>query len=121
MKLKSNLSIESQMQEYASKDFFSNQLSQIRHGLADNIDVSKYAFTQYDSMFMLLLRELMAFDATFDMNDYIDNDKFDVQRLLSRHMSIAHPCGEITPLSPHGRHYIISHGPYYVIDKGDSQ
>lgn len=120
MKLKNNLSAEARMQEYLSKGFYPNQRSQIRHGLADNIDVSKYAFIQYDSMFMLLLRELMTFDVTFDMNDYVDNDKFDVQRLLSRHMSIAHPCGKIAPLSRSSRDYIISHGPYYVIDKGET-
>lgn len=120
MKLKNNLSIESRMQEYSSKGFYPNQCSQIHHGLADNIDVSKYAFIQYDSMFMLLLRELMTCDTTFDTNDYVDNGKFDVERLLSRHMSIAHPCGDIMPLNRSSRDYIISHGPYYVIGKGES-
>lgn len=120
MKLKNNLTIESRMQEYSSKGFYSNQRSQIRRGLVDNIDVSKYAFIQYDSMFMRVLRELMTFDDTFDINDYVDNDKFDIQRLLSRHMSIAHPHGEITLLSPYTRNHIISHGPYYVISKGES-
>ena len=118
MKLKNNLTIESQMQEYLSKGFYPNQRSQIRRGLVDNIDVSKYAFIQYDSMFMRVLRELMTFDDTFDMNDYVDNDKFDVQRLLSRHMAIAHPCGHVIPLSSF-RDYIISRGPYYVINKGE--
>lgn len=120
MKLKNNLSIESRMQEYSSKGFYPNQCSQIHHGLADNIDVSKYAFIQYDSMFMRVLRELMTFDDTFDMNDYVDNDKFDVHRLLNRHIAIAHPCGHVIPLSSF-RDYIISHGPYYVINKGESQ
>jgi len=120
MKLKNNLTIESQMQEYLLKGFYPNQCPQIRRGLVDNIDVSKYAFIQYDAMFMLLLRELMTFDTTFDTNDYVDNGKFDVERLLSRHMSIAHPHGEITLLSPYTRNHIISHGPYYVIDKGES-
>lgn len=119
MKLKNNLAIESQIQEYLSKEFYPNQCSQIRRGIADNIDVSKYAFIQYDSTFMLLLRELMTFDVAFDMNDYVDDDKFDIQRLLSRRMSIAHPHGEITPLSPYTHNHIISHGPYYVIDKGE--
>lgn len=120
MKLKNNLSIESRMQEYLSKGFYPNQCSQIRRGIADNIDVSKYAFIQYDSTFMLLLRELMTFDVAFDMNDYVDDDKFDIQRLLSRHMSIAHPHDEITLLSPYTRNHIISHGPYDVIGKGES-
>lgn len=120
MKLKNNLSIESRMQEYSSKGFYPNQLSHIRRGLVDNIDISKYAFIQYDSMFMRLLRELMTFDITFDINDYVDNDKFDVQRLLSRHASIAHPHNDIMPLSSY-HNYIISHGPYYVIDKGEVQ
>lgn len=119
MKLKNNLSIESQMQKYIAEGFYPNQLSHIRRGLVDNIDVSKYAFIQYDSLFMRLLRELMTFDATFDMNDYIDNDKFDVQRLLSRHMSLAHPCGDVLPLGSY-RNYLISHDPYYVINKGES-
>ena len=117
MKLKNNLTVESRMQEYASQCFYSNQLSQIRHGLSDNIDVSKYAFIQYDSAFMTLLRELMTFDDAFDMNDYVDNDKFDVQQLLSRHMSITHPCGNVKPLGAHICKYIIAQGPYYVIDK----
>ena len=120
MKLKNNLSIESRMQEYSSKGFYPNQCSQIHRGIADNIDVSKYAFIQYDSTFMLLLRELMTFDVAFDMNDYVDDDKFDVERLLSRHMSITHPHSEITLLSPYTRNHIISHGPYYVLDKGES-
>lgn len=119
MKLKNNLSIESRMQEYSSKGFYPNQCSQIRRGIADNIDVSKYAFIQYHSMFMCLLRELMTFDVTFDINDYVDNDKFDVQRLLSRHMSIAHPGSGIMPITGSFRNYIISNGPYYVIDKGE--
>ena len=117
MKLKNNLTVESRMQEYASQCFYSNQLSQIRHGLADNIDVSKYAFIQYDSAFMLLLRELMTFDDAFDMHDYVDNDKFNVQQLLSRHMSIAHPHGNVEPLGASIRKYIILHGPYYIINK----
>lgn len=118
MKLKNNLSIESRMQEYSPKGFYPDQCSQIRRGLVDNIDVSKYAFIQYDSIFMRVLRELMTFDDAFDMNDYVNNDKFDVQRLLSRHTAIAHPCGHVIPLSSF-RNYIISHGPYYVIDKGE--
>ena len=121
MKLKNNLSIESRIQEYSSKGFYPNQLSHIRRGLVDNIDVSKYAFIHYDSLFMRLLRELMTFDATFDMNDYVDNDKFDVEQLLSRHMAIAHPCGEIMPLSRSSRNYIISHGPYYIINNGEAR
>ena len=121
MKLKNNLSIESQMQKYIAEGFYSNQLSHIRRGLVDNIDVSKYAFIQYDSLFMRLLRELMTFDIAFDINAYIDNDKFDVERLLSRHMAIAHPCGEIMPLSRSSRNYIISHGPYYIINKGEAR
>ena len=117
MKLKNNLTVESRMQEYTSKCFYSNQLSQIRHGLSDNIDVSKYAFIQYDSAFMMLLRELMRFDDAFDMNDYVDNDKFDVSQLLSRHMSITHPHGNVKPLGDSISKYIIVQGPYYVIDK----
>lgn len=117
MKLKNNLTVESRMQEYSSQYFYPNQLSQIRHGLADNIDVSKYAFIQYDSAFMMLLRELMTFDDAFDINDYVDNDKFDVQQLLSRHMSITHPHGYVKPLDAAIGRYIIVQGPYYVIDK----
>ena len=117
MRLKNNLTVESRMQEYLSKCFYSNQLSQIRHGLVDSINVSKYAFIQYDSAFMMLLRELMTFDDTFDITDYVDHDKFDVQQLLSRHMSITRPHGNVKPLSASIGKYIIAQGPYYVIDK----
>ena len=119
MKLKNNLSIESQMQKYVVKCFYPGQLIQIRKGLEANVDVSAYAHIQYNTLFMELLRELMTFDTAFNMNDYVDNDKFDVQRLLSRRMSLAHPHGDLTPFSESVRKDIVACGPYYVNHKGE--
>ena len=75
MKLKNNLSIESQMQKYVVKCFYPGQLIQIRKGLEANVDVSAYAHIQYNTLFMELLRELMTFDTAFNMNDYVDNEQ----------------------------------------------
>ena len=56
MKLKNNLTIESQMQEYSSKGFYPNQCSQIRLGLESSIDASRYARTDIDYRNMEELR-----------------------------------------------------------------
>lgn len=120
MKLKNNLSIESQMQKYVAKCFYPGQLIQIRKGLEVNVDVSAYAHIQYNTLFMELLRELMTFDDEFNINNYISNDTLDVRSLLTRHTSLAHPHGDLTPFSESVRKDIITHGPYYVIDKGES-
>lgn len=114
MKLKNNLSIESQMQEYSSKGFYPGQLIQIRKGLEANVDVSVYAHIQYNALFMELLRELMMFDDEFNINNYVSNGTLDVRSLLTRHTSLAYPHGDLTPFGESARKDIISHGPYYV-------
>ena len=115
MKLKNNLTIKSQMQEYSSKGFYPAQLRQIRQGLEKNIDVSKYACIRYNSGVMMLLRELLTFDNEFDISDYVDdNDALDIYQLLSRHTLLAHPHSGITTFRQSEKDYLISHDPYYV-------
>lgn len=120
MKLKNNLSAKSRVQEYTSKGFDASQLIEIRKGLDANIDVAKYANIKYIDSVMRLLRELMTFDSEFELGNYVTNGTLEIYELLRRHMSLVHPHGEITPLSPSSRKHIISRGPYYVIDKGES-
>lgn len=120
MKLKNNLSIESQMQKYVVKCFYPGQLIQIRKGLEANVDVSAYAHIQYNALFMELLRELTTFDNEFDINNYVSNGTLDVRSLLTRRTSLAHPHGDLTPFSESARKDIVTCGPYYVNHKGES-
>lgn len=114
MKLKNNLTVESQMQKYLAKCFYPGQLIQIRKGLEANVDVSVYAHIQYNALFMELLRELMTFDDEFNINNYVSSGTLDAHSLLMRHMSLAHPHGDLTPFGESVRKDIITHGPYYV-------
>lgn len=114
MKLKNNLTIESQIQEYRANGFYTDQLIEIRKGLEADIDVSKYANINYTSSVMRLLRELITFDDEFDLNNYVSNGTLDAHSLLMRHMSLAHPHGDLTPFGESVRKDIITHGPYYV-------
>lgn len=120
MKLKNNLSIESQMQTYIRQGFYPAQLRQIRQGLEKDIDVSAYAHIQYNALFMELLRELTTFDNEFDINNYVSNGTLDVRSLLTRHTSLAHPHGDLTPFSESVRKDVVACGPYYVNHKGES-
>ena len=81
MKLKNNLTVESQMQKYIAKGFYPGQLKQIQQGLEDNIDVSKFASFRYNTGVMSLLRELITFDDEFDIDDYTKDYKLEIERL----------------------------------------
>ena len=89
-------------------------------GLEKDIDVSAYAHIQYNALFMELLRELTTFDNEFDINNYVSNGTLDVRSLLTRHTSLAHPHGDLTPFSESVRKDIVACGPYYVNHKGES-
>ena len=69
---------------------------------------------------MELLRELTTFDNEFDINNYVSNGTLDVRSLLTRHTSLAHPHGDLTPFSESVRKDIVACGPYYVNHKGES-
>lgn len=59
MKLTNNLSIESLIEMYENRGFDYQQMTQIKKGLMNGIDVSKYARTCVDSRKMVLIRILL--------------------------------------------------------------
>ena len=117
MKLKNNLTVESQMQKYIAKGFYSGQLEQIQQGLEDNIDVSKFASFRYNTGVICLLRELMTFDDEFDIDNYTKDYKLEIERLFSRHDEIVHLHSNMTSFNDAPRQHIIMWGPYYTVDK----
>lgn len=117
MKLKNNLTVESQMQKYIANGFCVGQLEQIQQGLEDNVDVSKFASFRYNPGVMCLLRELITFDDEFDIDDYTKDYKLEIERLFSRHDALAHSHVDVEPFNDAPRKHIIAWGPYYTVDK----
>ena len=117
MRLKNNLTVESQMQKYIANGFYARQLEQIQQGLEDNADVSKFASFRYNSGVMCLLRELITFDDDFDIDDYTKDYKLEIERLFSRHDTLAHSHVDVEPFNDAPRNHIIAWGPYYTVDK----
>ena len=119
MKLKNNLTVESQMQKYIAKCFYSGQLEQIQQGLEDNVDVSKFASFRYPTGVMCLLRELITFDDEFNIDDYIKDYKLEIERLFSRHDALSHSHVDVEPFNDAPRKHIIARSPYYTVDKSE--
>lgn len=119
MRLKNNLTVESQMQKYMNRGFYPRQLEQIRYGLEDNIDVSKYLSTRYNANVMRLLRELITFDEEFDIDDYAKDDKLELEQLFISHAMLALLSSDIEPFSDATRTHTLMWGPYYTVDKSE--
>lgn len=119
MKLKNNLSIESQMQAYRSKGFMPVQLDQILLGLESGLDVSIYAFPQYPGVLMQLLYDVMMFDEDFDINEFSANGTLKIEYLLLHHEDLSCRYRMLTRLSDATREHILRRAPYYTKEKYD--
>lgn len=119
MKLKNNLSIESQMQAYRSKGFMPVQLDQILLGLESGLDVSIYAFPQYPRVLMQLLYEVMMFDEDFDINEFSTNGTLKIEYLLLYHEDLSCRYRMLTRFSDATREHILRRAPYYTKEKYD--
>lgn len=119
MKLKNNLSIESQMQAYRSKGFMPVQLDQILLGLESGLDVSIYAFPQYPGVLIQLLYELMMFDDDFDINEFSVDGTLKIEYLLLHHEDLSCRYRMLTRFSDAAREHILRRAPYYTKEKYD--
>ena len=119
MKLKNNLTIESQMQAYRSKGFMPVQLDQILLGLESGLDVSIYAFPQYPGVLMQLLYEVMMFDEDFDINEFSANGTLKIEYLLLHHEDLSCRYRMLTRLSDATHEHILRRAPYYTKEKYD--
>lgn len=113
MKLTNTLSIESRMRAYANRGFSPMQLELIQDGLESGIDASKYAFVKYNEMMMLLLFELLMYDKSFDLGNFVLNGKLEVLRLLNHHDSIA-KLNQLTRFGTSSIDHILRDAPYYT-------
>lgn len=113
MKLTNNLTIESRMRTYMNRGFSPMQLEIIQDGLESDIDVSKYAFVQYNEVLMICLLELLTCDKSFDLDNFVLNNKLEVLRLLDRHDSIAHS-NQLTRFGTASIDHILRDAPYYT-------
>lgn len=118
MKLKTNLSIESQLQTYKDQGFNQMQIEQIRRGLESGLDVGKYAIHRLNGVVMIVIRELMELDADnvidFSVDKFISNGALNIEYLLAYHKGLAYRYSSLTRLSEDTRKHVLSNVPYYV-------
>ena len=119
MKLKNNLSIESQMQAYRAQGFMPVQLDQILLGLESGLDVSIYALPQYPGVLMQILYELMMFDDDFDINEFSTNGTLKIEYLLLHHEDLSCRYRMLPRFSDVAREHILRRAPYYTKEKYD--
>lgn len=118
MKLKTNLSIKSQLQTYKDRQFTQMQIEQIRLGLESGLDVNKYAIIKFNGVVMIMIRELMELDADnvidFSIDKFISGGALSIEYLLEYHKGLAYRYNSLTRFSEDTRKYVLSNVPYYV-------
>ena len=114
MKLKNNLSIESQMQVYRAQGFMPVQLDQILLGLESGLDISVYAHPQYPGVLMQLLYEVMMFDEGFDINEFSTDGTLKIEYLLLRHEDLSCRYRMLSRFNNGAREHILRNAPYYT-------
>lgn len=96
---------------YMNPAFDNIQMSCIRRGLENNIDINKYAFVEYNYYVMETIYDLLNHGAYFDR--YVLRDHLDIDTLIRDHDKLCARTG-LRPLSNWGRATIEDGAPYYV-------
>ena len=111
MKLASNLSTKSRMKTYLNKGFDKLQLAQILIGYEDNVDISKYAFVEYDQHLMEVIYRLLESGVEFDR--YVDEGRLDIDKLIDDYAMLCKH-NSVMQLDSWAAHSIYKGAPYYT-------
>ena len=81
----------------------------IRNGLVRNLDVSKYAFVEYNEHLMDVIYRLLRSGAEFDQ--YVNGKYLDLDALIHDYALLCKRTG-LMPIDEWGLRYIFNHAPY---------
>lgn len=97
--------------QYANPAFNYMQMNFIRNGLLKNLDISKYAFVEYDQHLMEVIYRLLESGVEFDR--YVDEGRLDIDKCIDDYASLCKR-KRTTQLDSWAAHSIYKGAPYYT-------
>lgn len=97
--------------QYANPAFNYMQMNFIRNGLVKNLDISKYAFVEYDQHLMEVIYRLLESGTEFDR--YVDGGRLDIDKLIDDYAMLCKH-NSFMQLDSWAAHSIYKGAPYYT-------